>query len=480
MSEQITAYFNNIATGVKSFITGLSLTFKHFKNKKEHVATLQYPHEKFPVPEKKIGFEQSEYNVIRSRLHVDIDDCISCRMCERACPVDCIKIEDVKAKKGVEFEYGQTSNDTQKKLLVTRFTIDMSECMYCNLCVYPCPEECIYMVGGPNESKHEIDYEFSQYKREGMIFEFAKAETEDLVKMGADDYLKKIKEKEENIIKGERLLGLESDIIPEPVAAAPVAAAPAAAPAAATPVSGTDNLTIKCVDIIEDIKLRAAAKKVFFKSKKAGEDDITKVDKMIAELKTVDGFSADLEQKLNALKPEPVAAAPVAAAPAAAPVAAAPVDNLTIKCVDIIEDIKLRAAAKKVFFKSKKAGEDDITKVDKMIAELKTVDGFSADLEQKLNALKPEPVAAEMVATNTSTATASQASQPEVEQGLFDIKILNEIEDIATRANLKKIYMGAKKSSKNSPETISEMIGDLESKGLITDQVKSLLEGILK
>ena len=31
MSEQITAYFNNIATGVKSLITGLSLTFEHFK-----------------------------------------------------------------------------------------------------------------------------------------------------------------------------------------------------------------------------------------------------------------------------------------------------------------------------------------------------------------------------------------------------------------------------------------------------------------
>ena len=35
MSEQITAYFSNIANGVKSFITGLSLTFEHFKNKKE-------------------------------------------------------------------------------------------------------------------------------------------------------------------------------------------------------------------------------------------------------------------------------------------------------------------------------------------------------------------------------------------------------------------------------------------------------------
>ena len=381
MSEQITAYFSNIANGVKSFITGLSLTFDHFKNKKERVATLQYPHEKFPLPEKKIGFQPSEYNVIRSRLHVDIDDCISCRMCERACPVDCIKIEDVKAKKGVDFEYGKTSNDTQKKLLVTRFTIDMSECMYCNLCVYPCPEECIYMVGGPNESKHEIDYEFSQYKRDGMIFDFSKAETEDIISMGADDYLKKVKEKQEKITNGERLLGLESDKAPEPVAT-PAAAAPVAAPVAVA-ATGIDNLTIKCVDIIEDIKLRAAAKKVFFKSKKAGEDDITKVDKMIAELKTVDGFSADLEQQLNALKPEPVAAA--------APVAVAP-----------------------------------------------------------------------------------------VEEGLFDIKILNDIEDVKTRANLKKIFMGAKKASKNSSEVIPEMISHLESESLLTDEIKALLESILK
>ena len=389
MSEQITAYFSNIANGVKSFITGLSLTFDHFKNKKERVATLQYPHEKFPVPEKKIGFQPSEYNVIRSRLHVDIDDCISCRMCERACPVDCIKIEDVKAKKGVDFEYGKTSNDTQKKLLVTRFTIDMSECMYCNLCVYPCPEECIYMVGGPNESKHEIDYEFSQYKRDGMIFDFAKAETEDIISMGADDYLKKVKEKQEKITNGERLLGLESDKAPEPVAT-PVAATPVPVAVVAT---GIDNLTIKCVDIIEDIKLRAAAKKVFFKSKKAGEDDITKVDKMVAELKAVDGFSADLEQQLNALKPEPVAApAPVAGAPAAAaPVAAAP-----------------------------------------------------------------------------------------VQEGLFDIKILNDIEDVKTRANLKKIFMGAKKVSKNSSQVIPEMISHLESESLLTDEIKALLESILK
>ena len=174
MSEHITAYFNNITTGLKSFLSGLVLTWDHFKNKKEKVATLQYPHEKFPVPEKNIGFDHSEYNVIRSRLHVDIDDCIGCLQCERVCPVDCIKIDTIKPPKDSEYDCGKTSHETQKKMIVPRFTIDMSECMYCNLCVYPCPEECIYMTGGPNSHKHPIDYEFSQFDRGDMIYRFAK------------------------------------------------------------------------------------------------------------------------------------------------------------------------------------------------------------------------------------------------------------------------------------------------------------------
>ena len=106
MSDNIISYFNNISNGIKSLISGLSLTWEHMVNKEERVATLQYPHEKFPVPEKNIGFEQSEYNVIRSRLHVDIDDCIGCLQCERACPVDCIKIDTIKPPKGNEFECG--------------------------------------------------------------------------------------------------------------------------------------------------------------------------------------------------------------------------------------------------------------------------------------------------------------------------------------------------------------------------------------
>ena len=67
-------YFINIYKGIKALLGGMSLTFKHMNQKKELVATMQYPHEKWPIPERDIGFNHDEYNLIRSRLHVDIDD----------------------------------------------------------------------------------------------------------------------------------------------------------------------------------------------------------------------------------------------------------------------------------------------------------------------------------------------------------------------------------------------------------------------
>ena len=149
-------------------------------------STLKWSHVSYlcTLPERNIGFDHKDYNVIRSRLHVDIDDCIGCLKCERACPVDCITINTIKApNRGEDISdighTGETSNGTKKAMVVSRFTIDMSECCYCNLCVYPCPEECIFMVGGPNSSKHPIDYEFSQFDRKDLIYQFAKKLTPD-------------------------------------------------------------------------------------------------------------------------------------------------------------------------------------------------------------------------------------------------------------------------------------------------------------
>ena len=66
-------------------------------------------------------------------------------------------------------------------------------------------------------------------------------------------------------------------------------------------MQASDTLNIKCLEIIEDKKLRGSAKKVFFKSKKAGEDDIIKIDKVIAEISKLEGYTPELEQKLKDL-----------------------------------------------------------------------------------------------------------------------------------------------------------------------------------
>ena len=172
-------YLKNIWETITTMLTGMRVTLQHLLSIRRNNVTLQYPEERWPRPERNIGFEHENYNVIRSRLHVDIDDCIGCLKCERACPVDCIKIDTIKApSRGEDIpdvkHTGETSNGTKKALVVSRFTIDMSECCYCNLCTYPCPEECIFMVGGPNSSKHPIDYEFSEFDRTDLIYQFAK------------------------------------------------------------------------------------------------------------------------------------------------------------------------------------------------------------------------------------------------------------------------------------------------------------------
>jgi len=250
-------YFKDISVGIKSFVTGLRLTMKHFRNRHELVSTLQYPHEKWPIPERKIGYDFEDYNSIRSRLHVDISDCIGCQACERACPVDCIIIEKVKPPKGNTMDLGLTSNDTKKRVLVTKFEIDMSKCMYCNLCTFPCPESCIFMVGGPNAHKQEIDYEYCDRDSSNLIFQFAVATDSQINQAKVVPVVEKPAEEIKKEVKAE---STKSPI-----------------------VLGIPD--IKVLGEIEDRMTRSSAKKAFMVAKKAG--------------KTSEEFVVDIKSALN-------------------------------------------------------------------------------------------------------------------------------------------------------------------------------------
>jgi NADH-quinone oxidoreductase subunit I len=141
-------YLKNTWLGIWTVLVGMKITFKHLF---VPAVTIQYPDVRLKLPERE-----------RNRLYVNMDDCIGCDQCSRACPVNCIDIETVKSIPGEDL--GITSNGKKKALWVTTFTIDFAKCCYCQLCVFPCPTECIYMTDV---------FEFSEYERSNFLYKFS-------------------------------------------------------------------------------------------------------------------------------------------------------------------------------------------------------------------------------------------------------------------------------------------------------------------
>jgi len=141
-------YFKNIYDGVHSALIGMGITFRHLFTP---AVTVQYPDVKMKMPDR-----------VRNRLYVNMDDCIGCDQCAKACPVDCITIKTIKSTPDVDL--GMTSKNTKKRLYVPQFDIDIAKCCYCGLCTFPCPTECIVMTAV---------YEFSEYDRSNLLYSFA-------------------------------------------------------------------------------------------------------------------------------------------------------------------------------------------------------------------------------------------------------------------------------------------------------------------
>jgi NADH-quinone oxidoreductase subunit I len=119
------SYFENIWSGIKTTAQGLSLTKQYFF--KKGVYTIQYPEETLPIDP-----------VTHRGIHeYDVDRCISCLACAKACPVECIYIESAPDAKGKPTK--------GKAAIMTRYDIDYSKCLFCGLCVPPCPSECIQL-----------------------------------------------------------------------------------------------------------------------------------------------------------------------------------------------------------------------------------------------------------------------------------------------------------------------------------------------
>lgn len=112
-------WVREIVDGVDSFRIGMGLTAGYIRDDLRgkgpgSALTVDYPKVHRDIPD---GF--------RGHLFNDVDKCTLCRMCQRACPIDCISMEG--------------EQNENNKFHVSRYDIDLSKCISCGLCTRVCP-----------------------------------------------------------------------------------------------------------------------------------------------------------------------------------------------------------------------------------------------------------------------------------------------------------------------------------------------------
>jgi NAD(P)H-quinone oxidoreductase subunit I len=133
-----------ITRSANTIIEGMSVTFSHMLREP---ITIQYPDRtEKPVRE----MLPPRY---RGFLEVQIDICGGCKRCEKACPIDCIAVELGK-------------DPETKKMMLTRFDIDMSKCMYCGLCVEACKSDATAAI------RHTTEFEGASTTLDGLVFRY--------------------------------------------------------------------------------------------------------------------------------------------------------------------------------------------------------------------------------------------------------------------------------------------------------------------
>src|SRR6202167_6087898 len=134
----------------EGILQGLMETARNFFGsyvEKDRLTTVQYPEERFKLPEASRNFPFLLYDGTDPDAGLR---CVSCQICEKECPPRCIHIEKSKDKK--------PDFIGKQQFYPAAFDIDVSVCMSCQICVEVCPFDAIRM---DNEFELSTDDRFA-------------------------------------------------------------------------------------------------------------------------------------------------------------------------------------------------------------------------------------------------------------------------------------------------------------------------------
>lgn len=132
-------YLRAIGRSAKAVVIGLWVTIRNMVGRK---ITVHYPEQKLDMP---VGFRGLP--VLLSDPDGELK-CVSCELCAKACPVNCIEI--------------QSHRGPDRKKVLDVYNLDATWCMYCGLCVEACPFDAMAMSD---------QYELAEYDLRNLVFD---------------------------------------------------------------------------------------------------------------------------------------------------------------------------------------------------------------------------------------------------------------------------------------------------------------------
>ena len=133
-----------VYSGLKSLFIGMRITIGQFF---KPIVTVQYPYQTLKIP-------------ARFRGHIELvrdsetgkPKCFVCKLCEKACPSDCITVEGIKP-------------EGAKRKTVTNYRLDFTKCSLCGSCVEACRDCAI---------RFSRDYNLAGLSKEDFIMDLFK------------------------------------------------------------------------------------------------------------------------------------------------------------------------------------------------------------------------------------------------------------------------------------------------------------------